>query len=448
MQSILIKNAMIINEGENFIGSVFIDNGCIQRIEKGYSDLLFEKDPNVIDAKGLLLMPGVIDDHVHFREPGLTHKATIFSESRAAVAGGVTSFMEMPNTVPNANTLDILESKYSLAEKNSLANFSFYLGASNNNLNEIIKIDPRKICGIKVFIGSSTGNMLVNDQSALESIFAESPVPVAVHCEDENRIKENTNRFKKEFGENIPVQYHSKIRDDHACFKSTEFAVQLAKKNNTRLHIMHLSTEKEIKLLDNTIPLSDKRITAEVCVNYLYFNENDYAVLGSRLKMNPSIKTQADQLALLNGLLSNKIDLISTDHAPHLLEEKEKSYFNCPSGAPGIQHSLLAILELYHQKKISLETIVDKMCHTPAECFKIHNRGYIRKGYFADLVLVDMNAPWVVQPSNILHKCGWSIMEGQTFHSKIIKTFVNGNLVYDQGQFNESVHGVRLLFNR
>ena len=444
-----IKNADIVNEGEIFRGSVLIENGKIKTILKGEIPFNFFKDDyKIIDATGKYLLPGVIDDHVHFREPGLTHKADIYSESKAAVAGGVTSYMEMPNTIPNAISINILEEKYKIAAEKSLANFSFYLGAANENINEILKINPSEVCGVKVFIGSSTGNMLVNDFTSLEKIFSESKILIAVHCEDEEVIKKNTEFYKNKFGENIPFEYHSKIRSEEACYKSTSFAIQLAKKFNTRLHILHLSTWNELELLDNNVKTGQKKITSELCVNHLWFNERDYKEYGGKIKINPSIKTSKDQEELFNALLNNKIDLVATDHAPHTLEEKNNTYFKCPSGAPMIQHSLVAMLEFYHQQKISLEKIVEKMCHAPAECFQIEKRGFVKEGFYADLSIVDLHSPWRVNGSNILHKCGWSSMDGQTFKSKVLNTFVNGRMVYNNGIFDESVKGMRILFKR
>jgi len=446
MQNYLIKNATIINEGETFQGSVFIENGRIKKIHKGnISTEQIVKNYTIIDAQGKFLIPGVIDVHVHFREPGLTHKADINSESRAAVASGVTSFFEMPNTIPNAVTIDILEEKYKIASRNSFANYSFFLGATNNNLEEILKADTSKICGVKVFIGSSTGNLLVDDRSVLEKIFSLSKLPVAVHSEDEEIINKNTVIYKSQFGENIPIQYHSKIRNNEACIRATELAVTLAEQYNTRLHITHLSTADEVELLKKS---NKKNISSEVCVPHLFFNDTDYEKLEGKIKINPSVKSIHDQKALLNALSEDIIDIISTDHAPHTLEEKQNSYFKCPSGTPSIQHSLPAILELYHNNTLSLEKIIEKMCHNPATLFNIEKRGFIRENYFADLVILDLKAPWKVNESNIYHKCGWSVMEDWTFKSKILKTFVNGNLVFDNGNFNEQARGSRITFNR
>jgi dihydroorotase len=445
-----IVNALIVNEGHIFPGSVLISDGKIEKIEPDRSghEVLPADGYTVIDAKGNYLLPGIIDCHVHFREPGLTHKADLFSESRAAVAGGVTSYMEMPNTIPQAVTLDLLEEKFKLASEKSLANFSFFLGASNHNINEIVNADPKLICGIKVFFGASTGSMLVDKQNVLEEIFCRSHLPVVAHCEDENTIRTNTQSMHAKYGEDVPVDMHPLIRSAEACFLSSQLAVSLARKYNTRLHIAHLSTAAEIGLLDNNLPLEQKRITAEVCTHYLWFCDKDYSVLGTKIKVNPAIKTSDDRDALLKGLLESHIDIVSTDHAPHLPEEKAQSYFKAPSGTPMIQHSLQVMLGFWHNGKISLEQLVEKMCHAPAICFGVKDRGFIRKGYYADLVLVDPNSPNTVDKSNILYKCGWSPFEGHKFQSKITHTFVNGNLVYENGRFNEANKGQRLIFVR
>ena len=447
MYSLLIRNVTIVNEGNQFQGSVLIEEGKIKKIFK--TDELPElKVQKIIDGKGKYLLPGIIDDHVHFREPGLTHKADIYTESKAAVAGGVTSFMEMPNTIPQATTQKLLEEKYIKASKKSLANFSFYIGATNDNIEEIKKTDPEKVCGVKVFIGSSTGNMIVDDEKVLSKIFSESPLLIATHCEDEETIKKNIIKYKEEFGEDLPIKYHPLIRSEEACYKSSTLAVELAKKYNSRLHILHLSTSKELELFDNTMPSKEKRITAEVCVHHLWFSDADYDKYGTRIKWNPAIKTTKDREALINGLKNNKIDVVATDHAPHTIEEKSNTYFKAPSGGPLVQHSLVAMLELYHQNKLSLNDIIYKMCHTPTDIFRVKDRGYIREGYWADLVLVDLDSPWTVNKNNTLYKCKWSPFENQTFKSKITHTIVNGNLVYDNGIFNESVKGKRLLFER
>jgi dihydroorotase len=400
----------------------------------------------VIDAKQKYLFPGVIDDHVHFREPGLTDKGDIFTESRAAVAGGVTSYMEMPNTKPNATTLEILEEKYNLASQKSWANYSFFLGATNTNIAEIEHADPANICGVKLFMGASTGNMLVDDPDALDAIFSKSPLLIAVHAEEESVVQHNLGEFKAQYGDDIPASAHPLIRSEEACYRSSEKAVNLAKKHNARLHLAHLSTAKELELLQNELPLEDKRITGEVCIHHLWFDDRDYPDLGSRIKWNPAIKAARDRDGLFAGVLNNKIDVIATDHAPHLKGEKDNPYCSCPSGGPLIQHSLVAMMGFFQLGKISVEKIVEKMCHAPAILYRISNRGFIRKGYAADLVLVDPDDPWTVESANILYKCGWSPFEGVTFKSKVVQTWVNGNLVYDHGKFDESQKGQRLIF--
>jgi len=442
-----IKNASIVNEGAIFRGDVLIKDGIIEKI--------FEQDSHdqvantlTIDAEGKYLLPGVIDDQVHFRDPGLTHKADIYTESKAAVAGGTTSFMEMPNTIPNTLTQDLLEDKYKMAATKSLANFSFYMGASNDNIKEILKTNPRNVCGIKVFMGASTGNMLVDNIDSLNHIFSKSKLLVATHCEDEGTIQKNTAIFKDKYGDKVPIDAHPLIRSDEACYISSRLAVKLAKLYNTRLHILHLSTAKELELFDSSIPLNKKRITAEVCVHHLWFNSSDYSKLGTKIKWNPAIKSKNDQEKLFEALLNDKLDVIATDHAPHTEDEKNNSYFKAPSGGPLVQHSLLAMLDFYHHEKISLEKVVEKMCHAPAICFEVEKRGFIREGFWADLVLVDLNSKTSVDKNNILYKCGWSPFEGHNFNSEITNTFVNGHLVYDRGNFDESIKGQRLLFER
>ena len=442
-----IKNTLIINENRKFKGNILIKDGYIDRIIEGESDI-DSNDMTIIDGEGKILMPGVIDDQVHFREPGLTHKAEIYTESKAAVAGGITSFMEMPNTVPQTVTQALLKDKFELASKNSLANYSFYMGATNDNINEIINTDPKNVCGIKVFMGSSTGNMLVDNRESLEKIFSKAPVLIAVHCEDEATIIVNTNKHKDEFGDNIPISHHPIIRSTEACFKSSSLAVELAMKHGTRLHILHISTKKELDLFDNSIPLSKKKITGEICVHHLWFDDQDYNKYGTKIKWNPAIKSKTDKEALFEAMLDDRLDVIATDHAPHTIEEKSNSYFKAPSGGPLVQHSLNVMLEFYHQEKISLEKLVDKMCHKPAELFQVKKRGYIREGYRADIVLVDLNTEYKVSKENILYKCKWSPFENTTFHSKITHTFVNGNLVYENGIFNENIKGMALEFNR
>ncbi|MBT4344910.1 MAG: dihydroorotase [Flavobacteriales bacterium] len=440
----LIKNTTIVNEGKIFRSDILIENDKIKDI----SENIELKADYIIDGTDLHLMPGVIDDQVHFREPGLTHKATIYTESKAAVAGGITSFMEMPNTQPQALTQELLEKKYELASNNSLANYSFFMGASNDNLKEVLKTDPKNVAAIKVFMGSSTGNMLVDNKEVLEELFSKSKMLIAVHCEDEKTIEKNTHLARKKYGENVPISEHSNIRSEEACFKSSSLAVKLAKKYNTRLHLFHISTEKEIDLLDNKIPLGEKKITAEVCIHHLWFDQNDYAKKGTLIKWNPSVKKSSDRKALFQAMLDDKLDVIATDHAPHTLNEKNNTYFKAPSGGPLVQHALPVMLEFFSSKKIKLEKIVEKMCHNPAICFKIKNRGFIRKGYYADLVLVNLKKPWKVKKSNILYKCGWSPFEGQTFNSNITHTFINGHLAYKNGKFNEEKKGMRLKFSR
>src|SRR5580704_5107960 len=444
MSAILIKSATIVNENKQFVADVLVRDGFIERIDRQIDT----KADNEINAEGLYLFPGCIDDQVHFREPGLTHKATIYSESRAAVAGGITSFMEMPNTVPNALTQQLLEDKYQIAAKTSLANYSFYMGASNDNLNEVLRTDTANVCGIKVFMGSSTGNMLVDNPNTLENIFAHSPMLVATHCEDEATIKSNLEHYKQLLGENIPVRLHPKIRSEEACYLSSSMAVDLAKKHGTRLHILHISTEKETYLFDNAIPLKDKKITAEACIHHLWFSDQDYETKGNFIKWNPAIKKESDRDAILAAVLNGRIDVIATDHAPHTLEEKSQPYLKAPSGGPLVQHALVAMLELYHHGKISLEQIAEKMAHNVAICFQVEKRGYIREGYWADIALVNLNSPWTVDKSNILYKCGWSPFEGTTFQSKITHTIVSGNLVYADGKLVEGVNGKRLAFVR
>ncbi len=446
MKKVLIKNARIVNEGSIFEGDVFIEDGIITEIASSISAK--SPDLSIIDAEGNHLLPGLIDDQVHFREPGLTHKETIEMGSRAAVAGGITSFMEMPNTDPQTVTMELLEEKYKIAEKTSYANYSFMFGGTNDNLEEIKKIDPKRVPALKLFLGSSTGNMLVDNEKVLEKIFQESPVIIAAHCEDEKTIQKNLKECVDRYGDDIPIELHPKIRSEEACYISSSRAVALAKKTGARLHVFHVSTAKELKLFDSKKPLKDKKITAEVCIHHLWFNDQDYNRKGTFIKWNPAVKTEKDQEALLKGLLDDKLDVIATDHAPHTREEKKNVYTKAPSGGPLVQHALPAMLQFYHQGKISLEKIVEKMCHNPAILFEIENRGFIREGYKADLVLVDLNAPWAVQPGNILYKCGWSPFEGTTFKSRVTHTFVNGNLVYRNFQFTPFVKAERLSFNR
>lgn len=446
---LLIRNAQIVNEEESFKGSVLICDDLITEIFRGgTSNEQIPENIDILDAEGKLLIPGVIDDQVHFREPGLTHKADIESESRAAVAGGVTSFMEMPNTLPPTLTQELLEEKYQIAAKTSVANYSFYMGTSNYNVDEVLKTDPATVCGVKIFLGASTGNLLVDDPQTLERLFSECKLLIATHCEDETIIKQNSAAFLQKYGENVPINMHSTIRSSEACYRSSEYAVNMAKKYGTRLHVLHLSTAQEMQLFDNSIPLKDKQITAEVCVHHLWFSDEDYQKLGTKIKWNPAVKTANDRQELMEALINDKLDVVATDHAPHTIEEKNNTYFKAPSGGPLVQHSLQVMLEFWHQKKISLEKIVEKMCHAPAICFKIKNRGFIHKGYYADLVLIEPNRLFTVNKENILYKCGWSPFETHTFHSTITHTFVNGNLVFENGIINDSYKGMRLLFNR
>ncbi len=444
MKSTLIKNAQIVSEGNTVTADVLIVDGRIAKLAPTITD---ETD-EIIDATGLHLLPGVIDDQVHFREPGLTHKATIGSEARAAVAGGVTSFMEMPNTVPNAVTQELLEDKFKIAAETSLANYSFFMGATNDNLSEVLLTNPNTVCGIKIFMGSSTGNMLVDNEEALEQIFSKAKLPIAVHCEDEQTIRDNMAVYEAKFGDDIPVKCHPEIRNEAACFKSSFMAVKLAEKHNTRLHILHISTEEELKLFRNDIPLEQKRITAEVCVHHLWFDKEDYDTLGSQIKCNPAIKEARHKEGLLQGLLEDKLDIIATDHAPHTWEEKQASYKKSPSGVPLVQHSLQMMLEFVKGGKLTIEKMVEKMSHAPAVLFNIRERGFIKEGYWADLVLVNLNKPQTVSKENVYFQCGWSPFEGHTFSSSITYTFVSGHLAFANGAFDESKKGERLLFDR
>ncbi len=442
---ILIKNATLVNENQIFEADLLIENDLIKKIGKNISE---ENADKIIDATGKYLLPGIIDDQVHFREPGLTWKGDIESESRAAIAGGITSFMEQPNTVPNAVTQELLEEKYKIAAEKSYANYSFLMGGTNDNLEEVLKTNPRNVAGIKLFLGSSTGNMLVDNPETLENIFSKVKMLIAVHCEDEATIKKNTEIYKEKFGEDVPVTEHHKIRSEEACFISSSKAIELAKKTGARLHVFHLSTAKEMELFRNDIPLKEKKITAEVCVHHLTFTNEDYETKGNFIKWNPAVKTQKDKDGLWEALLDDRIDVIATDHAPHTLEEKSQKYLQAPSGGPLVQHALNVMLENFKNNKISLEKIVEKMCHNPAILFEIEKRGFIKEGYKADLVLVDLNEKYTVSKENILYKCGWSPLEGTEFHSKITHTFVNGFLAYENGNISAEKHGERLLFDR
>ena len=439
----LILNAKIVNEGRVTEADVLIKG---ERIEKIGKDLQSHTAKNIIDASGKFLMPGAIDDQVHFREPGLTHKGNIYSESRAAVAGGITSFMEMPNTNPPAFTQKLLEEKYHIASQHSLANYSFYIGAANDNVDEVLKTDLRNVCGLKIFMGSSTGNLLVDDPLVLEKFFSSFSGLIATHCEHEPTIRKNLEDARARFGENVPLNEHPKIRSEEGCYLSSSFAVELAKRHKTRLHILHISTDKETALFDNQPPLEKKLITSEACIHHLWFCDEDYERLGTKIKWNPAIKTSKDRDGIWKALLDDRIDVIATDHAPHSLEEKNnESYFKAPSGGPLVQHSVVAMLEFYHQGKISLERMVEKMCHNPAKLFRIKHRGFIREGYYADLIIADLNKPWTVKPSNILAHCGWSPFEGTTFQSTIESTFISGHLAWHKGELKDG-NGKRLEF--
>lgn len=442
---ILIKNAEIVNEGLTVKRNIIISNELIEKIsEKPVEETGFDR---IIDAKNLMLLPGVIDDQVHFREPGATHKANIHSESRAAVAGGVTSYMEMPNTNPSTTTKELLKQKFDIAEENSLANYSFFIGATEDNIDEISEIDISEVAGVKLFLGSSTGSLLVKDKKAIERIMQESPTIIAAHCEDDRIIGENLQKFKAEYGDDIPVEKHCEIRSEEACYKSSSEAVEIAKRTNAKFHIFHISTEKEISLLNDN-PIEEKNITAEVCVHHLFFNNTDYSKLGARIRWNPSVKYESDRLALIQALKDGKIDVVATDHAPHSWEEKCNPYTKCPSGAPMVQHSLQVMIELSKQGYFEIEDVVKWMCHNPARLYHIDKRGYIREGYYADLVLVDMNAKYKITKDNILYKCKWSPLEGYVMNSKIITTFVNGKIVFDDEKIVENKAAMKLKFNR
>lgn len=445
-QTVLIKNANIVNEGRIFSGDILIEDELIVEVAESISAK--SADVNVFDAEGKYVLPGIIDDQVHFREPGLTHKANIETESRAAIAGGITSFIEMPNTNPQTTTLEKLNEKFEIASKTSYANYSFMFGGTNDNLDEILKVDPKSVAGLKLFLGSSTGNMLVDDPQILEKIFSSTDMVISVHCEDEATIRKNLQDHIDQFGEDIPIKYHPIIRSEEACYLSSSKAIELAKKTGARLHVFHLSTGKETNLFTNKIPLKDKKITAEVCIHHLWFTDQDYDKKGTNIKWNPAVKTASDREQLWKALLDDRIDVIATDHAPHTTEEKQNPYTKAPSGGPLVQHALPAMLEMFHKEKISLPKIVEKMCHNPAILFQVEKRGYIKEGYYADLVLVDINNPWTVKKDNILYKCGWSPFEGTTFKSRITHTFVNGTLAYKNFKFYDVKAGKRLTFER
>ncbi len=444
MEGIIFKEARIVNRGEIIEGDLLVRNGRIEQINPQINKPIKQEIP----AEGRLLMPGIIDDQVHFREPGLTHKANLYTEPRAAVAGGVTTYMEMPNTKPAALTQELLEDKYQTAATKSLANYSFFMGASNDNLEEVLRTDPRTVCGIKAFMGSSTGNMLVDNPVTLEGLFSQVPMLIATHCEDETTIRANAAAYRERYGENVPIECHPEIRSTEGCLISSSLAVKLAKKHNARLHILHISTADELGLFRNDIPLAEKRITSEVCVHHLYFNANDYARFGTQIKCNPAVKGPEHQSALFPALLDDRLDIIATDHAPHTWEEKQGTYFNAPSGVPLIQHTLNVMLDFHHRGAISLEKIVEKMCHAPAICFDIADRGYLDEGKWADVILVDPDQEWEVNKDNVHYKCGWSPFEGHTFRGKVLSTVVSGHLAYHNDQFNESKWGERISFNR
>ena len=443
--SYLIKGATIVNENDIFKGDVLIENEVIKKIAKEISAL---GDAEIIEAEGKYLIPGFIDDQVHFREPGLTHKANIATESRAAAAGGITSFIEQPNTIPNATTQELLEDKFEIASKSSYVNYSFMFGGTNDNLEELLKTNPKTVAGIKLFLGSSTGNMLVDNVEVLEKIFSSTKMIISVHCEDEGTIRKNTAEFKVKYGDDIPIKYHPIIRSEEACYISSSKAIELAKKTGARLHIFHVSTEKETHLFRNDIPLEEKQITAEVCIHHLWFNDKDYEEKGTFIKWNPAVKTEKDRQGLWRALLDDRIDVLATDHAPHTLEEKSNPYTSAPSGGPLVQHAVLAILEKVKEGVIPIEKAVEKMSHNPAKLFQIEKRGFIKEGYFADLVLIDPEKSQTVSKDNVLYKCGWSPFEGTTFSSTITQTFVNGNLIYNDGIFNDDIKGKRLTFDR
>jgi dihydroorotase len=443
MTKYLIKNGTLVNEGKSLTMDILLQDGIIQKIDK---NITADASMEVIDASGLFVLPGCIDDQVHFREPGLTHKGNIASESRAAVAGGITSFMEMPNTIPNALTQEYLEDKYDIAAANSIANYSFFMGASNDNLEEVLKTDGRNVCGIKVFMGSSTGNMLVDKEKTLEGLFSEVPLLIATHCEDEATVRANLALYRDQYGENIPMSAHPLIRSEEACYLSSSLAVSLAKQYGSRLHVLHISTEKETHLFDNSLPLAEKKITAEACIHHLWFSEEDYADKNTLIKWNPAVKKASDRAGIWAALLDNRIDVIATDHAPHTFEEKLRKYDHAPSGGPLVQHALLAMLEKVKEGYITIERMVEKMAHAPATLFRIENRGFLREGYAADIVLVNPSAPTKVMNEEVLYKCAWTPFHDYTFSSAISKTFVNGNLVYNNGKIQEQGSGQRLTF--
>lgn len=444
MSSILIKDVQLVNEGEIKSCDILIKNGRIEKIASSIS----QSADKEIAGNGNVCMPGIIDDQVHFREPGLTHKSDLYTEPRAAVAGGVTSFMEMPNTKPAALTQELLADKYEIARNKSLANYSFFMGASNDNIEEVLKTDEKNVCGVKIFMGSSTGNMLVDDRTTLDNLFSKVPLLIATHCEDEATIRGNMELYRQKYGEEVPIKYHPLIRNVEGCYKSSSLAIELAKKHNTRLHILHISTAEELKLFRNDIPLAEKRITSEVCVHHLHFDSRQYDTLQTQIKCNPAVKEPRHKRALFKALLDDRLDIIATDHAPHTWEEKQGTYFKAPSGVPLIQHTLPMMLKFYHKGKISLERIVEKMCHAPAICFQVAERGFAREGYWADLAIVDVNKKWKVSKKNIHYKCAWSPFENKFFRGKVLSTIVSGHLAYQDGVFYEDKKGERLSFER
>ena len=445
MNRLLIKDIIIINEGVRTSGDIYIEGELIKEIG---ANLKHDKGIKIIDGNGRIAIPGMIDDQVHFREPGLTHKGNISTESKAAIAGGVTSYFEMPNTFPNTTSREEFEKKIQIASKNSFANFSFMFGGTNDNIDEIKKLDHKEVAGIKLFLGSSTGKMLIDNQDSIENIFNNTSLPISAHCEDEQTIKDNTEYFKNLYGDDIPISAHPKIRSDKACLQSSSFAVKLAKKTGARLNVFHISTAIELSLFDNGIELNDKKITSEVCAHHLWFTENNYSELGSKIKWNPAIKSKNDRDALWKALKDDKIDIIASDHAPHTLEEKKNKYLSCPSGGPMVQHTILSLLQNCKKYGVSFEKIVEKIAHNPAIIFKVNNRGFIRKGYFADIVLIDTNTPTIVTKDSLLYKCGWSPFEGQKFDNSIYKTILNGNVVYEDGKVNSIPYGKKITFNR
>jgi len=445
MEKLLIKNATIINEGNRLKEDILIEGEVISSISK---KIKIDSVTKVIDADGLILIPGMIDDQVHFREPGLTHKGNISSESKAAIAGGVTSYIEMPNTIPNTTTIEDFNKKISIASTNSYSNFSFMFGGTNDNLDEIKKIDPTQVAGIKLFLGSSTGKMLIDNLNSIEKIFSSTSIPISAHCEDEQIIKNNSKKFKEIYGENVPMEYHPVIRSEEACYKSSKYATDLAKITGARLNVFHISTQKELDLFENKLPVEQKKLTAEVCAHHLWFTDKDYKKLGSKIKWNPAIKSQSDKDALWSAIKDDKIDIIASDHAPHTETEKENSYFNCPSGGPMVQHTILSLLEESPKHGVNIEKIVEKIAHNPSKVFNISKRGFVKEGYFADIVLIDPNSPTLVSKKSLLYKCGWSPFEGVTFSSSIHSTILNGRVVYSNGKVNETPYGKKLVFDR